>query len=183
MSTHLSPALDAAWPRTFPGAPTPVPSTGNLLLSNAGPASYADRSDVPDLTVEGHPKIQPMSVLSGWSVSGRDPDPRGMRVVAGDGVVAGTVTDLWVDRSEPQIRYYEVEVAANGRRVLVPFAVARVRGRQRELRVKAIHAAHFAEVPGTRLPDRVTLLEEDRIMAYFAGGYLWADPSRQEPVL
>lgn len=183
MSTQLSPALAAAWPDTFPGAPVAVPAGANPLLSNMGPASYADRADRPDLTVEGHPKIQPMSVLSGWSVSERDPDPRGMRVVAGDGVVAGVVTDLWVDRSEPQIRFYEVEVAAGGRRVLVPFAVARVKGRQRELRVKAIHAAHFADVPGTRLPDQVTLLEEDRIMAYFAGGYLWADPSRQEPLL
>ena len=53
-----------------------------------------------------------------------DPDPRGMSVVGADGSVAGTVRDLWVDRSEVVIRYLEVEVAApasaGARHVLLP---------------------------------------------------------------
>jgi photosynthetic reaction center H subunit len=29
----------------------------------------------------------------------------------------------------------------------------------------------------------VTLLEEDKIMGYFGGGYLYATPERQEPFI
>jgi photosynthetic reaction center H subunit len=32
-------------------------------------------------------------------------------------------------------------------------------------------------------PDQVTLREEDRIAAYFAGGNLYAEPKRVEPLL
>lgn len=175
MSTSTVRALD-----TYPGAPH-EPVAANKLLSNAGPASWANRQDVPDLTVHGDAKIRPMRVCAGFYLESRDPNPIGMAVIGADGAVAGTCTDVWVDRSEPQVRYYEVEAA--GRRVLVPFACARVRGGARQITVKAITAAQFADVPATRSPDTVTLREEDRIMAYFAGGYLWATPDRAEPLL
>jgi photosynthetic reaction center H subunit len=106
-----------------------------------------------------------------------------MEVVGGDGVVAGTIAEVWVDTAEPQVRYYEVELLAGGRRVLLPYGFAKVRARERQVRVKAIHAAHFADVPGIASPDVVTLREEDQVMGYYAGGYLWADPSRAEPLL
>ena len=38
-------------------------------------------------------------------------------------------------------------------------------------------------MPGIRNPDSVTLLEEDKIMAYYGGGTLYATPQRQEPLL
>jgi len=38
-------------------------------------------------------------------------------------------------------------------------------------------------VPATRAPDSITLLEEEKICAYFGGGLLYATPSRQEPLL
>lgn len=167
---------------TPPGMPIPVDEP-NPMLSGKGPAAWANRADLPDYTVHGEPKIRPLRALPAFSLERRDPDPRGWPVVGGDGAVAGTVTDVWVDTSEPQVRYYEMTVAANGRRVLVPYGFVKVRARQGRLEVRAIHAAHFAEVPATRDADVVTLLEEDRIMAYFAGGLLWADPRRAEPVL
>ena len=165
-----------------PGMPIEVDDP-NPLLSGKGPASWSMRADVPDHTVHGDPKIRPLRVLPTFYLEPRDPDPRGWPVVAGDGAIAGTVVDVWVDASEPQVRYYEVEVAAGGRRVLLPYGFAKVRARHRRIDVKAVHARHFADVPGTRSAEVVTLREEDRIMAYFAGGLLWADPSRAEPLL
>ncbi|MEO8060469.1 MAG: photosynthetic reaction center subunit H, partial [Burkholderiales bacterium] len=67
------------------------------------------------------------------------------------------------------------------RRVLLPVNFARI-GDQR-IKVRSILAAQFAQVPGTRAPDTVTLLEEDKIMAYYGGGTLYATPDRQEPLL
>jgi len=34
-----------------------------------------------------------------------------------------------------------------------------------------------------RNPDQVTFLEEDKLVAYFAGGYLYATPERMGPLL
>jgi photosynthetic reaction center H subunit len=133
--------------------------------------------------MEGHPKIVPLRAAADFSVAADDPDPRGRPVVAGDGNVAGTVSDVWVDRSEVLIRYLEVDVPAAGgaRRVLLPMTFAKVRNDG--VHVKSIFARHFAHVPGLKNPDRVTLLEEERICAYYAGGTLYADPSRAEPWL
>ena len=44
-----------------------------------------------------------------FSIADRDPDPRGMPVIGADQKVAGTVKEVWVDRSEIMIRYLEVE--------------------------------------------------------------------------
>jgi photosynthetic reaction center H subunit len=162
----------------WPGAP--LEPTGNPMLDGVGPAAYAERADTPDLTVEGDPKIVPLRVAADHYLESRDPDPRGMEVLGADGKVAGTIRDAWVDRSEALIRYYEVEVAG-GRRVLLPVNFARVGGGR--VKVRSILAAHFAQVPATQSPDRVTLREEDRICAYYGGGTLYAEPARAEPWL
>jgi photosynthetic reaction center H subunit len=105
-----------------------------------------------------------------------------MEVLGADGKVGGIVRDLWVDRSEPQFRYLEVEVAG-GRRVLLPVYHVTFDGRRRQARVTAIMGHQFADAPGLANPDQVTLREEDRIGAYYASGHLYAEPSRQEPLL
>ena len=51
------------------------------------------------------------------------------------------------------------------------------------VRVKAILAEQFADVPALRTPGQVTLLEEEKIMAYFGAGSLYATPQRQEPLI
>lgn len=163
------------------GMPIPVEDE-NPLLSGRGPAAWAMRADVPDHTVHGEPKIRPMRAVPGSWVNERDPDPRGWPVLGADGVVAGTVTEIWMDTAEPQVRYYEVETTG-GRRVLLPHGFSKVRARHRRIDVRAIYAAQFADVPTTRDADTVTLREEDQIVAYFAGGILWADASRAEPLL
>jgi photosynthetic reaction center H subunit len=167
----------------FPGAP--LEPTGDPMKDGVGPAAYANRADVPDLTLDGRPKIVPMRVATDHVVESRDPDPRGMDVIGTDRVKGGVIADVWVDRSETQIRYLEVAVTTAGatRRVLLPINFAKIDGGRRQVKVKSIRGAHFADVPGLRDPDQVTLLEEDRICAYYAGGNLYATPSRLGPVL
>jgi len=167
----------------WPGAPwQPI---GNPMLAGVGPGAHSARSDVPDLTFEGHPRIVPMRIADDFTIAARDSDPRGMSVRCADGSSAGVVRDLWVDRSEPQIRYLEVEVPADTgtRAVLLPMGFARFDLLSRCVRVRAILAEQFAQVPGLANPDQITLLEEDRITAYFGGGTLYATPARSEPLL
>ena len=153
------------------------------MLSGIGPGSYALRANVPDLTHEGEHKIVPLRVASEFFVPSGDPNPIGMEVMGGDAAVGGVVRDIWIDRAEPQVRYYEVEVASNGRRVLLPSGFARVDGSERRVRVRSILAHHFADVPGTASTDSVTLLEEEKIVAYYGAGTLYAEPSRMGPLI
>jgi photosynthetic reaction center H subunit len=155
--------------------------TGDPMKDGVGAASWADRADRCDLTADGRPRIQPISAVSGFHVDDRDPDPRGMAVVAGDGVEVGKVVDLWVDLAEPQLRYLTVQLDG-GKRVLLPMGFARIRRGLGQIHVGSIFGKHFADVPGPRAQDRITLLEEDRVAAYYAGGYRYAEPSRNEPL-
>jgi photosynthetic reaction center H subunit len=152
------------------------------MVAAVGPGSYSDRADIADTTVEGDLRIVPLRAAPDFEVAHRDPDPRGLPVLGADGVVAGTVRELWVDRAEVIFRYLEVELAAGGgRRVLLPVNFTRIG--DRSVKVRSILASQFAQVPGTRDPDAVTLLEEDKIMGYYGGGTLYATPDRQEPLL
>lgn len=163
---------------------SPLEPTGDPMRDAVGPASYAKRATVPDQTIDGEPRIVPMRVATDFSVESRDPDPRGWTVAGLDGEAGGKIVDIWVDRSEPQIRYYEVETKeAAPRRVLLPVTLVRVNKTHRFMRVDSITGAQFAGVPGLSSPDQVTLREEDQISAYYAGGTLYATPERSEPLL
>lgn len=169
----------------WPGAP--IAPTGNPMIDGIGPASYAQRDDLPDLTIDGSPRIVPVRVATEFSVEPRDPDPRGMQVLGFDGRVGGVVRDLWVDRSELMLRYLEIEVTtgdeAARRPVLLPITMARVDRSRGQVRVASILASQFVDVPPIRKDDRITRLEEDKICAYYAGGHLYAVPSRAEALL
>ncbi|MEM8983289.1 MAG: photosynthetic reaction center subunit H [Pseudomonadota bacterium] len=164
----------------FPGAPL-IP-TGNPLLAGVGPGAYADRADEPDLTLHNENRIVPMRVATDFVITKGDPDPRGMSVVADDGEVAGTVADLWVDRSEPMIMFYEVKLP-DGKHVLAPAGFTRIKPARGEIHVQSLHAHQFADVPPLKSNESITLLEEEKIYAYFAAGKLFADSARQEPLL
>ncbi len=190
----LSDGTRLQWPRpqkdtrtilaqpTAPYLGAPWQPTGNPMLDAVGPASYALRADHPDRTVDGLPMIVPLRVAAGFSVAEKDPDPRGMEVFGADRELGGTVSDIWVDRAEPQIRYLEVTTPA-ARRVLLPITFAKISGSKRRVTVKSILGSQFATVPALANPDQVTLLEEDKITAYYAGGTLYATPARAEPFL
>jgi photosynthetic reaction center H subunit len=188
----------------WPGAPL-VP-TGNPMLDGVGPGAYAERANTPDLTVAGTARIVPLRVAKDYHIETSDMDPRGMPVMGADGIMAGKVSDIWVDRSEALIRYLEVEVGQ--RRVLLPINFAEIR-RTRDagampglewlfrivmpskpkaandgsVRVQAIMGKHFTDVPATASTDHVTRREEDRICAYYGAGTLYASKDRAEPLL
>ena len=172
----------------FPGAPY-VPTGENPMLDSIGPGSWAERADVPDLTHSGDNKIVPMRVAKDFSIADGDQNPVGMRVVGYDSVVAGTVVDAWVDRMEQMLRYLEVEteVGEASRKILVPinFCVMRTvpRTNERIFYVHSLRGEQFALVPATAKKTSVTLLEEDKITAYFGSGLLYGDPSRQESII
>jgi photosynthetic reaction center H subunit len=192
----------------WPGAP--LQPIGDPMLAGVGPGSFANRPDVPDLTFEGTPKIIPMRVATDYAVAHQDLDPRGLPVLGADDVVGGRVKDIWVDQSEPQIRYLEVALplaaepepvaaapateeggaeaapapvrrAPVAETVLLPMNFVRVNRKARNLKVNAILGRHFINVPRLAQPNQVTLLEEDRISAYYAGGTLYAKADRADP--
>lgn len=194
---------------SFPGAP--LDPDGKAMGSGVGPGAYAQRRDIPDVTIDGQTRIVPLRVAGDFHVSAKDIDPRGLPVIGGDGEVAGVVRDVWVDRSEVLFRYLEVEVA--GAAAMAPVAVAVVatadavaiataavaasmpadirvllpvnfsRIGNRRIAVDSVMGSDFANVPRTRDPDSVTFLEEERIMAYYGAGTLYASPRRAEPLL
>jgi photosynthetic reaction center H subunit len=176
------PALHAAPAHPWNGAP--LEPTGNPMLDGVGPGAFANRADAPDLAYDGSIKIVPLRALSDHQVSSKDPDPRGMDVLGADGEVGGRVRDLWVDRSEMMFRYLEVSVPLSGggtREVLLPMTFCRI-GRQ-SVRVQALLGEQFAHVPAIKNPEQVTLLEEEKITAYYGGGTLYAEPGRGDPLL
>ncbi len=154
----------------FPFAPVGDPMEGGV-----GPASWAPRRDVPELDGKGHAKIVPMSHAESFSVSAGN-DPRGLTVVAGDGVPVGNVVDMWIDEPEALVRYLEVDLFEGGGRKLIPLYFARIRSDR--VLVRSIFSEHFAKVPGIKSSGQITLLEEEKIMAWYGGGTMYATPSR-----
>jgi photosynthetic reaction center H subunit len=158
----------------------PLEPVGNPLLAGVGPGAWAKRADVPDMTFEGEAKIVPLRVAEGHGVAIQDTDPRGLPVIGADGEQAGTVLDLWIDKSEMLFRYLEVGLPT-GASVLLPmtFSVVKRHG----VFVDALLSDQFAQVPTTRHPEQITMLEEEKITAYYGAGTLYATPDRQEPLL
>ena len=158
----------------------PLEPVGDPLLAGVGPGAWAARADHPDMLSHGGAKIVPLRAATDHGVARQDTDPRGLPVIGADGEVAGQVKDLWVDRCEMMFRYIEVELVG-GRTVLLPINFARIR--KDRVEVHALMAEQFANVPALRNPEQVTLLEEEKICAYFGAGTLYATPQRQEPLV
>ena len=189
-----TPVFSASRRTNISGAPlSPV---GNPMLAKVGPGAFAQRARTPDMMFHGGPKIVPLRVATDFSIDGLKSDPRGMTVVGADGVAAGVISDVWVDKAEFLIRYLEVDLAAPVqagigvvgslpavRRVLLPMTMAVVNKGRRTVRVDSILASQFADVPILENPNQVTLDEEERVCAYYGGGLLYATAMRAEPIL
>ena len=173
--------LTAAQVGGYPG--DPISPVGNLLLAGVGPGSIGSRPDTPDLTYDDRPRIVPLRVAKSLGVDLKDTDPRGLQVVGTDGLVAGIVIDLWVDQAEHLFRYLEIQLAepAGARPVLLPMGFARIK--RRFVQVDSITGMQFRDVPLTRLVDRITMLEEEKVMAYYGAGTLYATADRAEPLI
>jgi len=160
---------DVALERTSVANGFPLAPTGDPMADGVGPAAWANRRDVPELDGHGHLKIVPMQSMDSHFVSAGT-DPRGMPVMAADNEVAGTVSDMWLDAPEQLVRYLEIELTGGGKR-LVPIQMAKIKSRF--VKVRSISSDKFAGVPTTKAPDQVTLLEEDKICAYYCGGTMY----------
>ena len=169
--------------RTAPWAGSPLEPEGDPLQAGIGPGAYAQRAKTPDLMLHGAPRIVPLRVAEDFYLDKRDPDPRGMPVIAADNAVAGTISDVWVDRSEYLIRYLEVALTDSPKRVLVPMPMAVIRRGRKGVKVNALLASQFAGAPALANPDQITRDEEERVSAYVGGGTLYATPARAEPWL
>ncbi len=172
----------------------PLEPVGNPLTAGIGPGAWAERADRPDLTIKGEARIVPMRVATDFFVAHEDPDPRGLPVRGMDGVVGGTVVDLWVDRSEPGLRYLEMEITGGGRRLIpMPFVriprpegwlpfISTLKGAP-HVQLHVLKSGDFAAIPQVKNPDLVTLLEEDKISAYFGAGSMWNSDARFGPLM
>lgn len=185
-------AIDLPAVPAFRAAGAPLVPTGNPMIDGLGPAAWANRAKYPDLTFDGRPRIVPIAQSHELIIAPGDPSLVGYSVVAADGQVAGTVTDIWVDQAEHIVRYLEVETMG-GKKVLAPMMVAAVHGnglldailpiideKPKFVEIDAITAAQFEDVPALETAGIITRYEEDRIQAYFGGGYLYATPERSE---
>ena len=158
----------------------PLVPTGNPMLDGIGPGAYARRADVPDLTWDGQVKIIPLRLATDYQVAHQDVDPRGMTIVGADDEAGGVVRELWIDTAEVMFRYLEIETPS-GRRVMVPIFFCRIT--RNGVKVQAVLGHQFEQVPAIKNPDQITFLEEEKVMGYFGGGTLYAEPSRAEPLV
>lgn len=164
----------------WPGAP--IQPVGDPMLAEVGPGSYAQRADVTEKTWDGRDLIVPTRVATNFTVAPEDTSPVGFEVIGADRKSAGVVSDLWVDRGESMLRYYEVSLES-GRSVLLPVTFSRVSSARRQINVDALLASQFTNVPSLRDPDKITLLEEEKVTAYYGAGTLYATAARSEPLL
>jgi hypothetical protein len=164
----------------------PYVTSSNCVAGNAaagsgvGPGGYSMRADRPDIDMFGRPRIVPMAHDDHINVVKGDIDPRGLPVIGLDGAVAGTVRDLWVDRAEHVLRYLDVALS-NGGTATLPMPMVRVS--RKGVVTDSVTAAQFANCPQLKSPTQITLLEEEKVSAYFGAGYLWATPERSEPLV
>lgn len=168
---------DLALARTAVSEGFPHAPTGNPLVDGVGPASWVPRRDEPELDAHGHNKIMPMALAKGFNVSaGRD--PRGLPVQAADMEVVGKVTELWVDVPESCVRYLEIELNS-GKKKLVPITLSRIWADR--VRVMGLASDSFENIPATKSMSEITKLEEDKVSAYVAGGWLYDAEKRKGP--
>ncbi|HJL04137.1 MAG TPA: photosynthetic reaction center subunit H [Polyangiaceae bacterium LLY-WYZ-15_(1-7)] len=73
-------------------------------------------------------------------------------------------------------------MAARGTR-LVPIQTVLVQKRSRSVQMEAVKAAQLAHAPTLASAEQVTLDEEERVVAFFAGARLYADPKNLGPVV
>jgi photosynthetic reaction center H subunit len=171
---------DLALERTSTAGGFPMEPTGNPLIDGVGPASWQNRADVPEADAHGHAKIVPMASRDDHVITA-GVDPKGMPVISGDRYKVGTVTDVWVDVPEALVRYIEFEMADGSGKRLIPMTMAILK-RDRVI-VRSLYGHNFKDVPTTKSDSQITMLEEEKICAYYGGGTLYASQTRADPAI
>jgi photosynthetic reaction center H subunit len=172
--------LNAVKVEPWPGAP--IEPTGDPLLAGVGPGSWNARPDFAYKTFDGLDVIAPMRVATNYAVAAEGGNPIGFAVIGADGKVGGTIKDIWVDRAESMVRYYEI-ATPDGKAVIAPVHFCDVKFKSRSVKITALTSSQFAKAPALKNPDAITMLEEEKVAAFFGGGTLYATPLRGEPLL
>lgn len=164
---------DLAMARTAASEGFPHAPTGNPMADGVGPASWVPRRDEPEVDAHGKPKIVPMSSHEDFFVSAGY-DPRGLPVLCKEDKVVATITDMWIDPAEHEVRYLEYELHpefGTGKR-LVPIQMLKIKSRWVD--IQCLGMAHFDGVPQTASSSQITKLEEEKICGWYAGGTLYS---------
>jgi photosynthetic reaction center H subunit len=119
---------------------------------------------IKDVWVDrGEPQIRYLEVALAAAQPEPEPEPAVEAAAEGEGEAAAK------PKAAPKRRA--------GQTVLLPINFARFNKKRGEVKVASILGRHFADVPKLARRDRVTLREEDKIVAYYGGGTLYAKPS------
>jgi len=160
-----------------PGAP--LYPEGEPLLAGVGPGAWALRRDEPFQMLDGSPQVAPLRSATDYAIANLPMDPRGRRLSGLDMLDAGEIVDVWIDKASKIVRYLEVELYNGAGRRLAPIFYARIDPNERGVALDCVKASQLALAPTLKNPDIITAREEDRINAFFAGGDLYALPSRE----
>ncbi|NCQ62841.1 MAG: hypothetical protein GW757_02775 [Alphaproteobacteria bacterium] len=162
-------------PMAIPLDPGPDP-----LEEGIGAAAYTrNREELPDLDVEGEPKLISLNDNPEYYIPDGDPDPRGWVLLSADEKQVGQVHDLWFNRAEFFLRYYEVSInGAEGRR-LVPAFFAEALPCDRVVRATTLVADDMRRTPVRADGTCITMREEDRLNGFYAGGLRFSSHSGQ----
>ncbi len=90
--------LNAAKTEPWPGAP--YRADRRSAAGRRRPGLLGGAARLPYKTAEGHDLIAPLRVATNYAVAPEGGNPLGFTVIGGDRKAAGTVKDIWVDRSE-----------------------------------------------------------------------------------
>ena len=181
-----------------PWTGAPLVPNGDAMIDGLGAAAWVERADHPDKATDGSPRVVPLSALpeDEFFVAKKSSDPRGMQVRACDGVVVGKITEIMVDRMEMLPRYYQLALDS-GKTVLLPMMYMKIKkqthapaegtlkerasdSRMKEVRVASLNSAQFETIPLCASNDQITLLEEDKVQAYYGGAHVYGSPRRTE---
>jgi len=69
------------------------------------------------------------------------------------------------------VRYLEIELTDGSSRLL-PMPLSKIN--PKSVDVHALYGKHFPKVPSNKKKKEVTMLEEEKICAYYTGGKLYA---------
>ena len=67
--------------------------------------------------------------------------------------------------------------------VLLPMNFLTIKAKLRETRTNTITAAQFSDVPPTKDPQTITMIENKKIMGYYGAGLFYSTPDRIKPLM
>lgn len=159
----------------WPAPGYPLDQGDDPLEEGLGAAAWTRlREEKPDLDVEGEPKLTSLNANSDYFVPEGDPDPRGWPILGADGKEVGTIRDLWFNRAEYFLRYFEFTVHGEDGGRLAPAFFVEVLPDKRIAQAITLTAKDLARTPTRSHEDVITMREEDRLNGWFAGGIVYS---------